>query len=673
MQEDASESVLLTASAKLAETEVRRILRRVTAPASKKEAKTTMKPLGRMLAKIAHANPLPVAEQLLRQVTGMPGMVRSIAASLAFLTPAAFDVLTFALLRALASPRRKLKEDGVNLEEWFQWLAAFTGVLCKAHGAAVEVAALLQYVANQLKGCEGLDLLVLKEIVGTMTGVRAVFEVSGAQLDALAGSETLIHEAVTQGEMRAGDRSLRAGASRLLAALRSGPPEQQLAGPLLVLLAQQRRLIAIQPGATHLKLVAEELDKCHETTVQYAEFLRGALPPGEYMALLPPLEEMVVDYGIEADLALELHRPLMRGVTPPAAPATVAHGRDDETLKDVEAEVGGGKAETDGEEGEIESAGRQPIEEEENGEAVGGVSGAGGGGAGWPKLQRQLAALAPPGGFQAMTLPLFATFWSLTLYDLEVPATRYESTLTTLRSSIRAARDDLEVARRETQQVQRTAAYAAAGAGGPGPAGGPGGWDDPTGGIVADAEQLSKDIERWEAAAARLPGDLQAQRANAIAIDARLRAECGSWAAAPEDTSLHVVLVREFLQHCLLPRALSSPSDAIYCARFLEVVRKLDAPGFRLLNLVDRVLREAGFLVRCVTPREATNLGIFLGEMLGLVRAWRVSPLWVFDGIQCVLWGLCLYIFKPNQTQPNPLYCRPPGCMLLSVPTPAPF
>jgi hypothetical protein len=85
------------------------------------------------------------------------------------------------------------------------------------------------------------------------------------------------------------------------------------------LLAQQRRLIAVQPGATHLKLVAEQLDKCHETTVQYAEFLRGALPSGEYGALLPPLGEMVVEYGIEPDLALELHRPLMRGVIPPGA------------------------------------------------------------------------------------------------------------------------------------------------------------------------------------------------------------------------------------------------------------------------------------------------------------------------------------------------------------------
>ena len=122
---------------------------------------------------------------------GMPGMVTSIVESLKYLTPMAFDVMTFAVLKQLASPKKKLKvgrgrgaaaacetdsdahvlaaalqeipgqpvcgaacalhlcdvhpallptpsaplqDDGVNLEEWYQWLAAFTGLLCKKHG-----------------------------------------------------------------------------------------------------------------------------------------------------------------------------------------------------------------------------------------------------------------------------------------------------------------------------------------------------------------------------------------------------------------------------------------------------------------------------------------------------------------------------------------------------------
>ena len=119
------------------------------------------------------------------QVMGMPGMVSSIVESLKFLTPRAFDIMSFAVLTQLASPKKTLtvggrgvgrvggvafwrrckaaraltytrasrpgspplpcacalpaplhplQDDGVNLEEWYQWLAAFTGLLCKKHG-----------------------------------------------------------------------------------------------------------------------------------------------------------------------------------------------------------------------------------------------------------------------------------------------------------------------------------------------------------------------------------------------------------------------------------------------------------------------------------------------------------------------------------------------------------
>ena len=39
----------------------------------------------------------------------MPGMVTSIVESLKYLTPMAFDVMSFAVLKQLASPKKKLK------------------------------------------------------------------------------------------------------------------------------------------------------------------------------------------------------------------------------------------------------------------------------------------------------------------------------------------------------------------------------------------------------------------------------------------------------------------------------------------------------------------------------------------------------------------------------------
>ena len=68
LQEQTQTKSVLLAAAKLAETEARRVLRRVTAPSSHKEAKAAARPLSRRLAKIAHALPLQISEQLIRQV-----------------------------------------------------------------------------------------------------------------------------------------------------------------------------------------------------------------------------------------------------------------------------------------------------------------------------------------------------------------------------------------------------------------------------------------------------------------------------------------------------------------------------------------------------------------------------------------------------------------------------
>ena len=43
------------------------------------------------------------------QVMGMPGMVTSVAESLRYITPMAVDVMVFAVLKQLGSPKKKLK------------------------------------------------------------------------------------------------------------------------------------------------------------------------------------------------------------------------------------------------------------------------------------------------------------------------------------------------------------------------------------------------------------------------------------------------------------------------------------------------------------------------------------------------------------------------------------
>lgn len=68
MQETTAATPLLSAASKLASVEVKKVLRRVHVPQSKRDKKEALKPFGRMLGKIAAANPLSVAQTMIAQV-----------------------------------------------------------------------------------------------------------------------------------------------------------------------------------------------------------------------------------------------------------------------------------------------------------------------------------------------------------------------------------------------------------------------------------------------------------------------------------------------------------------------------------------------------------------------------------------------------------------------------
>jgi THO complex subunit 2 len=479
-------SPLLQASEKLAETEIRRILRRVTAPTNKKEAKLTMRPIARLLAKISHANPFVICRQLLRQVMGMPGMVLSISESLKYLTPLTFDVLTFTILKQLSSGKRKLKEDGVNLEEWFQWLALFTGVVCRnQHG--MEVTSLVQYIVNQLKGSDSMDLLVLREIISTMTRISPTVDVSNQQLDALAGSDALIQYVIGQeegGRESGGKKDTTRATSRLVTALKQGCQNDHLLLPLLILLAQQRKLIALHPPSKHLKLAAELVDKCEEVTMQYIEFLQKSLPETEYATTMPSIEELMMEYKIDPEIVLQIHRPMLRKVTPCA----LLNGDNQDEEGEIDTDHAGA------EEGQQDHA---PIS------------------ADWVSVQQLLTNLAPADGFVGMSWEMFVCFWAYELSDLCVPVERYDSVLKQVELSRRNLQDDI-AAKRDM------------------PKGGH--WGSTSGGAHITAPQvdigaLKSELASLDALVQVLPSDLGEQRRNATAVAWIFQQSSASWYA----------------------------------------------------------------------------------------------------------------------------------------------
>jgi len=597
LRETTTSTPLLSAASKLASVELKKVLRRVHVPQSKRDKKEALKPFGRMLAKVAAANPLSVAQTMIAQVEAYPNMVEPYVEALRFMTPMGFDVLTFTIIERLAgSGRGKLKEDGVNISDWLTALCLFAGHAAKLY-PAVDLVALAQYLTNQLRAGEGLDLLLLKELVSVMTGVVTVTDLSADQVDAMAGGPALRGQALAFGIVR-NAKAMQRGMARLLEALQQGTPEQQLALPLLILLGQQLRVIALQTDSTHLKLVAELYDRAEQTLLQFGDFLQAAMAPADYAALLPPLQTLVLEYGMDPEAAFQLYRPVLAGAAPPPLPASVANGIAAKEEGEEEGEIAEPMA--------VDDAGKEAAAAAESVPQKGAQSK--GGALAWNTLSASVRDLQPPAVWEAISVELYYTFWSLSLYDIYVPIESYAREQVRLTAQLRAKQDAERNAKRELELLAR--GYAV----------------DPA--VVAalpDVPTLQKEIARIQQVLEKLPAEVKAQQKNHTAVMRRLRSESATWLTSLD---LHGPknVCDAFILHCVMPRVKYSAADAMYCAKFIKCMHEMHTPGFSSIQCYDKVIKDMVALVLCSTDAEANNLGIFLQHTMTLMSHWREDP-----------------------------------------------
>ncbi|WMV29376.1 hypothetical protein MTR67_022761 [Solanum verrucosum] len=167
-EKDDEQFPMLLAARQTAKLDTRRILKRL--------AKENLKQLGRMVAKLAHANPMTVLRTIVHQIEAYRDMITPVVDAFKYLTQGTkvgfisgiqipykrphiaadcaevtefvyhghasclassllrnhleYDILEYVVIERLAqSGREKLKDDGLNLSDWLQSLASFWGHL----------------------------------------------------------------------------------------------------------------------------------------------------------------------------------------------------------------------------------------------------------------------------------------------------------------------------------------------------------------------------------------------------------------------------------------------------------------------------------------------------------------------------------------------------------------
>ncbi|XP_076148464.1 THO complex subunit 2 [Alosa pseudoharengus] len=502
----------------------------------KRLTKENVKPSGRQIGKLSHSNPTILFDYILSQIQWYDNLITPVVDSLKYLTSLNYDVLAYCIIEALANPEKeKMKHDDTTISSWLQSLASLCGAVFRKY--PIELAGLLQYVTNQLKAGKSFDLLILKEVVQKMAGIEITDEMTQEQLEAMTGGEQLKAEGGYFGQIRNTKKS----SQRLKDALL----EHELALPLCLLMAQQRNgVVFSEGGEKHLKLVGKLYDQCHDTLVQFGGFLASNLSTEDYIKRVPSVDILCNQFHTPHDAAFYLSRPMY---------AHQILSKYDELKK-------------------ADKASRQQQQKVHKYvqacELV------------MTPVHEAVVSLHPAKVWDDLRPQFYATFWSLTMYDLAVPHTAYERECNKLKAQMKAIEENTEM----------------------------------------PPNKKKKETERCTALQDKLLEEEKKQLEHVQRVLHRLKLEKDNWLLAKSTKN---ETITKFLQLCLFPRCVFSAIDAVYCARFVELVHQQKAPNFCTLLCYDRVFSDIIYTVASCTENESRRYGRFLCCMLETVTRWH--------------------------------------------------
>lgn len=574
------------AAAEQAKAETKDLLKRIS--------KTNARQMARQLAKIAYANPHIVTTVALNQIESYDSISIVFVEGSRYFTDLGYDVLTWNLIGSMAKAgRNKTQTGGIFASKWLMALSRFAGDIYKKY-SMMKPGPILQYVASQLEQGNTMDLKMLESIVTSMGGITNDTSYNESQLQAMSGGPLLQSQTILQ--LLDQRHEKQATAKRLMGSLHT----TGLVGKFLVYMAQQRQACIYQESDTPLKVIGNTYDEIHRILVQYLDLLQHNLGLEAFAEAVPDIVALLVNYQIRPEIAFLICRSVL-------SKRILEHEREKndeaasiapEASTDVDMKDEGETSEEDGEAEEDEVAETDagtPNEHEilnattdTNTDVALAMNGDE---RPWnPVLENVMHHLQdhlPEEVVATVGTGFYVTFWQLSLYEITVPRKSYQDEMTRQkkkRDALKADRSHLSASgtRKKEEQIQ----------------------------------QLNKLID-----------DLLAENGQHVkaqlACRRRLTSEKMAWFAGQAQTNekLNAML----MEHCFLPRLLTSPVDAYFTFAFIKYLHALGTPNFRTLALYDLLFRleRLTSLIFLCSAKEAEHLGRFLGELLRDLQRWH--------------------------------------------------
>ena len=148
-------------------------------------------PSCRALNKIVSTNPIAASGTFISHIESYSSLIELVCESSKYFNDFAWDVITFQLLNKLNSNRSVIQNDGLNYSQWYMNLSQFIGVLGKSYPESFQLTPILLNIVKNLYN-ENYDIvLVLKEILDSMTGIRSMNNLTTKQILRMNAEQSL--------------------------------------------------------------------------------------------------------------------------------------------------------------------------------------------------------------------------------------------------------------------------------------------------------------------------------------------------------------------------------------------------------------------------------------------------------------------------------------------------
>eukprot|EP01138_Halocafeteria_seosinensis_P010848 gb/GECG01011080.1/.p1 GENE.gb/GECG01011080.1/~~gb/GECG01011080.1/.p1 ORF type:complete len:1557 (+),score=171.91 gb/GECG01011080.1/:1-4671(+) len=533
----------------------------------KRVASDTIKQAARSIGKISHCNPIPAFDAILNQIEKYDNLIRLVLDAMKFVTPLSLDVVAFLVTQKLASSRAAFQPDGLTPELWLTSLSTFAAQFFQRYHVC-SLDALFSMFIHRLVKREMHPIAPVKEILERVGGIRFSIDISDEEVEGQAGSNALraittmvdVNELPSDACTKSLVRSLLAGDTQLDGALQSGNRTRPFMPFYLLLVGLRNESVYGEGADSHVKVMGNNFDSVQTALMQYCELLARYAPVRQLMALLPPVGELIQEWHLPPSLAFSLARPVIRASMFSEVPGRPLNGQF--TAEEAEQlHIGIDATSTwDGFSAEFSEHIRAALQD-----------------------QKVHVGSASPNIWDCISPKLFSIFWSLSLFDVLVPTPRYTASTESVKRQIEelgkqgSARNRKE---RDAQDVQ---------------------------------SKFLKDVH------ARLEQDLPNHKEHIRKVRTKLTEVKDELV----DYEQRHKIITAFMQVCVFPRAMLSPTDALYSSTFLVLLHDLSTPSYSSIQALNKAFSLMTPTIASASEREAVNLGIFLRDLLLRVNVWR--------------------------------------------------